>query len=89
MGVSCCHGALWTSVSFRQFLLPPYVRVFYSFAKESSISLEDKCTNLKSSIMPVKLLVSLLLSRSWGKSFRQPQTLRSQQTVHVTWKTVS
>ena len=70
---SCCHGALWTTASFRQFLLPPYVHVLYSFARESNISFGDKCTSLKSSVMPLRLLVSLWLSRSWDKSFIQSQ----------------
>ncbi|KAK2531942.1 hypothetical protein Q9233_005602 [Columba guinea] len=35
--------------------------------------------------MPLRLLVSLWLSRSWDKSFRQSQII--SRPVHVTWKT--
>lgn len=66
---SCCHGVLWTTVFLRQLLLPLYVQVLSSFAK--GLNLGDKCTSLTSSILPLRVLVSLWLFRSWDKSFRQ------------------
>lgn len=83
---SCCHGVLWTTVFLRQLLLPLYVRVLSSFAK--GLNLGDKCTSLTSSILPLRVLVSLWLFRSWDKSFRQSPG-SEQSALHVAWKTVS
>jgi len=58
-GISSCHSALRTTVSFNLLLLSLYVFVLYSFAKKSSISLGDKYMNLKGGIVALMVGISL------------------------------